>query len=332
MIAAGMQFGRYEVGARLGTGGFGVVHHARDVELGRDIAIKFLKPLYMTRPPLVQRCLREARAAAKVGHPGIVTVFECGQVAGTGQRADGNVFIAMELLRGESLADRLERAGRLSPALAISIGRQLASALAAAHKAGIIHRDLKPDNVFLVPDPAVRGGERAKILDFGIAKLTEPQPGLSTHSQVILGTPGYMSPEQARSPALVDHRSDIYALGCILFEALCGRAPYCGDPSILIALHQSAPVPSTRTSAPTTPIDLDRLVTSMLAKAPEDRPDSMDAIAETLGAYESTSRGVLALGPMPEPENEPPIDPFEPTGEATILRPSLSRIQLRRRA
>ncbi len=174
-IAEGLRVGRYQVLRKLGQGGFGVLYVARDTGLDREVALKFLRPEHLTRPQVVQRFLQEARSAAKINHAGIVTVFECGQVADTNTRADGTVYIAMELLQGESLGARIKRERRLAPALAIGICRQVAAALGAAHRSGIVHRDLKPDNIFLVPDPAVRGGERVKILDFGIAKLADGQ-------------------------------------------------------------------------------------------------------------------------------------------------------------
>jgi serine/threonine protein kinase len=311
MISPGLRFGRYEVGDLVGTGGFGVVYLARDVELGRTLAIKFLKVEYLERTQVVQRFLQEARAAARIGHPGIVTVFECGQITGTGTRADGNAFIAMELLRGESLTDRLKKHGRIAPALALSIGRQLAAALAAAHEAGIIHRDLKPDNVYLLRDPAVRAGERVKIVDFGVAKLAEPaDQGVHTHSQMMLGTPRYMSPEQARSAGRIDHRADIYSLGCMLFETFSGRQPYTGDLHDTLIAHQSAPVPSLRAAVPTVSVKLDRLIAAMMAKTPEARPPSMTAVDDVLASCESTARDLLDDPPPAPPDDAPTlVDP-----------------------
>src|SRR5262245_6496382 len=185
MIASGLRIGRYEVGDRLGKGSFGVVHLARDVELGRDVALKVLKPEFLGKPTVVQRFLKEARAAATIDHPGIVPVFECGQIGNTGTRPDGTAYMEMDLLPGGALTHRMEREGRLPPDAVIAIGRQLASALAAAHAAGIIHRDLKPDNVFLIPDAAVHGGFRVKLLDFGMAKLAELDGAPITHSKMI---------------------------------------------------------------------------------------------------------------------------------------------------
>src|SRR5450432_3872273 len=204
-MSSGFRVGKYEVGRKLGEGGFGIIHLAYDLELDREVAMKFLRAEFVTKPAVVERFLQEARSAAKVCHPGIVTVFDCVEVAQPG--ADTMVYIAMEVCR------------------------QVASALGAAHQHGIVHRDLKPDNIHLVPDLAVPGGQRIKVLDFGVAKLTDSMlgPSARTHSAMLLGTPLYMSPEQCRSSADVDGRSDIYALGCILFELLCGRRVYKGD-------------------------------------------------------------------------------------------------------
>jgi len=316
MIQPGLRIGRYEVGTCLGTGGFGVVYLARDVELGRELALKILRPEYQMQPDVVGRFLKEARAAAKIDHPGIVTVFECGYISGTGTGADGNAYIAMELLRGHSLAQHLERRGRLAVSDTVLIARQIAVALAVAHGAGIVHRDLKPDNVFLLPDPLVRGGYRVKILDFGVAKLAEPKElGVNTHSQIMLGTPKYMSPEQARSAASVDHRTDIYTLGCLLFEMVTGQAPYDGAGAVdLIIQHTTAPVPSAAARVPDLPRGLDALIQQMLAKEPAERPDSMVAIDGALAAIAEASAGPsldpIASPPMrsaPRPTPPPPI-------------------------
>ncbi|MBA3818144.1 MAG: serine/threonine protein kinase, partial [Deltaproteobacteria bacterium] len=283
MIQPGTRIGRYEIGARLGTGGFGVVYLARDTELGRELAIKVLRGEYQMQPDVVGRFLKEARAAAKIDHPGIVTVFECGHITGTNTGIDGNAFIAMELLRGESLASRLEHHGRLPLAETILIGRQIAAALAVAHAAGIVHRDLKPDNVFLLPDALVRGGFRIKILDFGVAKLAEPKAeGVHTHSQMLLGTPKYMSPEQARGAA-VDQRSDIFSFGCILYEAATGRKAFEGD-SVIDTLHKIiyAQAPPIRDFNSLAPVELQRIVRRCLAKDPDERYQTIKDVATDL--------------------------------------------------
>jgi len=278
----GTRLGKYELGQELGRGGFGTIHVARDTELGRDVAIKLLRREHAFKEHVVQRFLQEARAAARINHPGIVTVFESGIAPG------GDVYMAMELLAGETLAQRLRSTGRLPPGMAIVLARQMASALAAAHDAGIIHRDLKPANVFLVRDPVVPTGERVKILDFGIAKLVDDfGSNMQTHSMVMLGTPMYMSPEQCKSSAKVDARSDIYALGCMLFEMVGGSTPFGGDSGELIAKHQLVPPPDLRDLAPHAPEPLSLLVASMLAKSPSDRPPTMHAVVDTLDAIVS---------------------------------------------
>ena len=313
-MTPGLRIGKYEVGVRLGKGSFGVVHLARDVELGREVAIKFLRPEFGAREQIVQRFLQEARAAAKIGHPGIVTVFECGLVAGTG-RFDGTAYIVMERLLGQSLGDRIEAKHAWTYQTIVAIGRQLALALKAAHDSGIIHRDLKPDNVFLVPDAAVVGGERAKILDFGIAKLDDPGPnGMHTHSKMILGTPRYMSPEQARSSTNVDARTDIYALGCIFYELITGRTPFEGDTGDILFHHQATDVPPITTLVDNAPAKLDVLLRQMLEKKPDKRPANMQAIDNALAAIDDAdaikpairNRARLISSPSASDIAEPP--------------------------
>ncbi len=318
MSTVGLRIGRYEVGERLGKGGFGVVHLARDHELGREVAIKFLRPEYMTRKQVVQRFLQEARACAKIGHPGIVTVFEAGIVEGTGGRIDGTAYLVMERLRGDSLGHRLQTRGRMPAIGAIGIARQLAAVLHVAHDAGIIHRDLKPDNVFLVKDAAVVGGERVKILDFGVAKLTDPDPDEdpNTHSQMMLGTPRYMSPEQARAAAKVDHRTDIYALGCLLYELVCGKPPFGGDIGDVLVAHQTAPITPPRELVPSIPNALDELIVRMLAKEPDGRPASMrfvdDALDAVIGSLAPKKRAKTV------PDDEKTLPNTTPIEEVTL--------------
>ncbi len=309
-LETGVRIGRYEIGRKLGQGGFGILYAARDHELGRDIAIKFLRPEHAFKPTVVQRFLQEARAAARITHPGIVTVYDSGEVNGTNTRADGTVFIAMELLAGQTLAQRLRQSGTMPYRMALGFCRQLATALAAAHAAGIVHRDLKPQNIFLVPDPAVLGGERIKILDFGVAKLADEMgSAVATHSMLMLGTPMYMSPEQCRSSAKVDARSDIYSLGCILFEMVCGRTPFDGDTGELIAKHQLVPPPRAHELNPAVPVVLDQLITSMLAKHPDDRPQTMAAVLDVLEECDGRS-----VEPLSRPDHAalPPAPPATP--------------------
>ncbi len=282
--------GKYEVGRKLGQGGFGEIYAARDTGLDREVAVKVLRGEHTQRPQLVQRFLQEARAAARINHPGIVTVFECGETEAH------VVYIAMELLAGETLAARIKREPLALPTV-IALTRQLASALAAAHSAGIVHRDLKPQNVFLVPDAAAVSGLRVKILDFGIAKLTDTLgSSVQTHSMEMMGTPLYMSPEQCKSSATVDARSDIYALGCMLFELAAGRTPFEGDAGELIAKHQLVAPPKLSEVVAGAPPELERLVADMLAKAPGERPQTMGAIVDALDAM-PTNATLVRIAP-----------------------------------
>jgi serine/threonine protein kinase len=290
------KIGKYDLRDKLGRGAFGVVYLARDPSLERDIAIKVLRLRHRTNGDIVQRFLQEARATARIAHPGIVTIYDCGLVeASRGPTA----FIAMELLAGESLTKRLARSGRIAPALAIEIVRQVASALEAAHRVDVLHRDLKPDNIYLVPDPAMPSGERVKILDFGLAKL-----GHDGHTQVqnVFGTPRYMSPEQCRSSAQVDHRGDIYSLGCILFELVTGEPPFEGNVRQVIDRHRRMSPPRARSIAPECPAALDDLIAGMLAKDPLARPQTMAAVQRELLLLGTSAAPVAPTGDTPASE------------------------------
>jgi len=287
-LAPGGRIGKYELIEKLGQGTFGLVFVARDTDLERDVAVKILNPSHQANPDILHRFLQEARASARILHPGIVTVLDCGKVStGVGDSA----FIVLELLRGESLTSRLTRSGKLAPASAIEIARQIASALDAAHRADVLHRDLKPDNIYLVPDPAVPSGERVKVLDFGLARI-----GASKHTMMntVFGTPRYMSPEQCRSAALIDTRSDIYSLGCVLFELVTGRTPFDGDLRTIIDGHQRMIPARARMLTPDVGSGLDELIAQMLAKDPGARPQSMAIVQAELQRLGAVSPGVAA--------------------------------------
>jgi len=267
----------------------GVVYRAQHVLLGRPAAIKVLQPELSRSQEIVGRFFTEARAATAIRHPGIVEVYDFGF------SSDGSAYIVMELLEGETLGQRLSRAGALPPSNAVQMVRQIAGVLIAAHAQGIVHRDLKPDNVFLVVDPEVPGGERIKLLDFGIAKLiAEPAPEHLTRTGTLLGTPTYMAPEQCRGVA-VDHRADLYSLGCILFECVCGRPPFRGEGvgDVLSAHIHVAPVPP-RAIVPGLSAALERLILHLLAKSPEARPASAEQVVRAL---DEVARDV-ATGPV----------------------------------
>jgi serine/threonine-protein kinase len=291
----GATVGSYVIEKKLGEGGMGAVYAARHRTLGRAAAVKVLLPQYSAAPDIVQRFFNEAKAATSIHHPGIVEVYDFGTVE------DGTAYIAMELLKGETLGARADRGLALREALGIV--RLICGALGAAHDAGIIHRDLKPDNVFVIPDPDVPGGERIKLLDFGIAKLTQAAAGpgslASTKTQTgsLLGTPTYMAPEQCRG-VTVDHRADIYALGCILYELIAGEPPFSGEGvgDILGAHMFQAPEPI-EDRAPTVPPEIAALVARMLAKRPAERPASLRDVVAAIDAVGDSKLSTL----RPEP-------------------------------
>jgi serine/threonine-protein kinase len=276
--------GAYRIERTLGRGGFGVVYVGVDEQRGRRAAIKQLLPALSSEREFVERFFREARAAASIDHPGIVEIYD------VGWHTDGSAYYAMKLLDGDTLADRLRAHGMLSIAAATTIALQVAGAVAAAHARGIVHRDLKPDNIMLVRDAEAGGGERAFVLDFGIAKLTA-DGFTSSHSNnrtvtgVLLGTPLYMSPEQCRGARDIDHRSDIYALGCIVFEMLAGRPPFPGSPGEVVGAHQFVAAPSVSTLREDVPAELDAVIARALAKEPAARFPSIDALADALSPF-----------------------------------------------
>jgi tRNA A-37 threonylcarbamoyl transferase component Bud32 len=292
----GETVGNYRVLKLIGQGGMGVVYLAEHPAIGRKAAIKVLRADTARSPEAVIRFFNEARAANAVHHPGIVEVFDYGALP------SGAAYIAMELLEGESLATRLHGMGRLPVAMAVEIARQTADVLAATHAAGVVHRDLKPDNLYLVRDPRTPGRELVKVLDFGVAKLNvhaSGSAGLRTRTGAVLGTPIYMSPEQCRGARDVDQRTDVYALGVILYEMLCGRPPFVSDgQGELIDMHINvAPEPPRRLEA-SIPESLERAILKALAKDPGARHASMGALQRALaggpgaGAREAEIRSV----------------------------------------
>ena len=285
-MVEGTQIGAYRILQQIGEGGMGTVWLAEHTMLGRRAAIKLLHPMFTTRPDIVTRFFNEARAATAITDPGIVQIFDFGH------HVDGSAYIAMEMLEGEPLDKRLRRLGRLAPTDALRVMRQVASTLGVAHTRGIIHRDLKPENIFLVRDPEVHGGERAKVLDFGIAKLTGDQT-IKTQTSAVMGTPAYMSPEQCRGAGQVDQRSDVYALGCMIFALTSGAPPFDAEGAgEIIAMHLREPAPLLSSRAPEIPPELDALVMRCLAKQPAQRYASGTELAAAIGALLGTTSNV----------------------------------------
>jgi serine/threonine protein kinase len=295
----GEVIGNYRIEAVLGQGGMGVVYRAEHVTLGRAVAVKMLQPNISNDAAMVQRFFNEARAASAIDHPGIVEIFDFGT------HVDGRAFIAMALLQGESLEGRLRRAGPLSPLLGASLLAQVVSALAAAHARGIVHRDLKPDNIFLVPNEMMPDGLQVKLLDFGIAKLANDQSSFKTQTGALIGTPAYMSPEQCMGASDLDHRTDIYSLGCILFHVLTGRPPFKSDhgTGMLIAAHLRDEAPDVRSLDPNIPESLAWIVRRCLEKDKAARFQSALELRQALvdaGAHSPTQPGQSV------PRNPPP--------------------------
>jgi serine/threonine protein kinase len=289
-LARGLVVGDYEIDTKIGEGAMGEVYSAVHRTIGRRVAIKVIRPRFFDDPDMEARFVREARAVAAIHHPGIVDVF------GFGSLDDGRMYLIMEWLNGCSLAARL-REGPLDMTAACDVVLQITSALRAAHDQGIVHRDLKPDNVFLeqVEDekPIV------KILDFGLAKRPGEQTLTQTRTGQLIGTPLYISPEQARGKD-VEASTDIYALGCLAYHLFTGRPPFIADNvADLIAshLHQAPPAP--RTIAPHLSAVLDALLLRMMTKDPAGRP-SLAEVRRTVQAVVGVSTAKIAAVPHPD--------------------------------
>jgi len=259
--------------AILGGGSFGTVYRGHQLGLDRPVAIKVPTYEIAADPVMAKRFAREARSAARINHPGVVAIY------GVGELADGRPYLAMQLIDGEPL-DRILEAGPVPPVRALKIARLVASALSETHAADVVHRDLKPTNIVWRRDR--NGDDRITLVDFGIAVC---KPGNADATRLttngVLGTPHYMSPEQAHGET-VDHRADLYALGCILFELLTNGTPFDGSGFEVLLAHLGRPVPAPSERNPDVPEVVDRLVMQLMAKKPDDRPRSADEVVELI--------------------------------------------------
>ena len=288
----------------LGQGGMGVVYLAEDTRLRRQVALKTLKPELAARPQARERFLREARLAATIEHDHVVPIYHVGE-------ADGVPFLAMPFLKGQSLEEMIKGGRKWTPVQIVRLGMQIAEGLAAAHARGLIHRDIKPGNLWVEPT----GGGRVKILDFGLARPSEEDVGL-TRSGVILGTPAYMAPEQAKGEK-VDARADLYSLGVVLYRLATGKLPLKGSDtySMLMALATEQPRP-VQELAPELPPALAKLIMRLLAKDRNQRPASANEVILTL-------RSILESLKAPTPATQPV--PVVPLTQATDNREANAR-------
>jgi serine/threonine protein kinase len=306
-LPTGTMVGDYQIDKVIGYGGMGIVYGAVHPKIGKRAAIKVLNSRYCADQESVSRFVREAQAVNKIGHANIVDIFAFGELA------DGRRYLAMEWLQGQTLMDRLET-DAIPRKEVIDILIALTRALEAAHNAGVIHRDLKPENIFLVPEDDT---VRVKLLDFGIAKLETTRrraPTSVTATGMTVGTPLYMSPEQAKGMATIDGRSDIYSLGVLAYAMLCRTTPFEGEPSPVEVLHAhiSKPPPPPRERVPDLSPALDTLVVQMLAKKPEDRP----TLAEIRSRLKAHDAG---------------FEPFRPRVATDTLVPQRSHTQMIKR-
>src|SRR5215207_539572 len=305
---------RYTLVEPLGGGGMAKVYLAHDEVLGRDVALKILRDMYAEDEEFVERFRREARSAASLSHPNIVQVYD------QGRSEDGAYYIAMEYVAGGTLKDRILRDGAIEPCAATGVGSQIADALQAAHEKGVIHRDIKPQNVL------VTGTGDVKVTDFGIARAASSP---LTATSAVLGTAGYMSPEQAMGEP-VGPQSDLSSLGVVLYEMLTGDIPYRAESPIAQAMmHVNERPRSPREVNPEVPDPLDTLTLKLLAKDPEDRYPSATALANDLERIR-TGRYPIAVDAKTTAEMAAPLPPLPATPEGrtakTAVRPPVAPI------
>jgi serine/threonine-protein kinase len=289
--------GKYRLSRLLGEGAMGVVWAATDVRTEAEVALKLIRQAPEISQEQRTRLFREARACGRIRHRNVVEVYDVGETSA------GQAFLVMQVLHGESLADRLAREGRIAVPAAIAIASDIARGLGAAHAVNIVHRDLKPANVFLDRDPEVEGPV-VKLVDFGVSKLLGPQDASSTATGSVMGSPAYMSPEQARGAKTIDHRTDVWALGVVLFEMLAGRRPFLGDTAFAVVGEIfTAPIPDLRDVVPGIDPRIAHAVSRCLERDVQQRMGSTAELLAVLHALEEDGP-ISATKVMPSPPRD----------------------------
>jgi serine/threonine protein kinase len=305
------RLGPYRILSLLGSGSMGIVFRAEDSRLKRSVALKVMRPNYATKEEYRVRFLREAQATAKLDHAHVVPIYGAEEFAGI-------PYIAMKLLEGESLEERLKARGAWLPLPEVlRIGEEVADALAAAHARELIHRDVKPTNIWLETD-----GDRVKLIDFGLARILDDDLRL-TGTGYVVGTPSYMAPEQANGDE-VDHRSDLFSLGCVLYRASTGLQPFPGQfaVDVVAAVRTLDPKPP-RGIDPSLPPSFSDLVMALLSKDPARRPQSAQEVRDALKAIRGGSSGAAA-----RPRSDPAISKSRLSPAKTVAAPAGRRLNL----
>jgi serine/threonine protein kinase len=306
--------GKYLIEKLIKRGGMGSVYLGKHVLMDKRVAIKVLRPSLALDNDIVARFSREAKAASRISHPHAVTVTDFGE------DENGVVFLVMEYLDGRTLKEIIKSDGPMSLGRVVEIVRQVAGALDAAHQQGVVHRDLKSDNIMLVRHD---GGDWAKVLDFGIAKIKQPEGVRDvdiTAANLVIGTPQYMSPEQCSQSSPIDARSDVYSLGVIVYEMLAGRVPFTGESPTVIMMKQVQDAPPSIVEArPDLPASMAKVIARALAKQPSDRFQTAGEFSEALSAVAADAPSVVAAPVTIANESVPAID--DDLDEVTVIRP-----------
>jgi len=306
--------GKYRIDERLSAGGMGTVYRGTHVLMEKTVAVKVLRPSLAADEKIVARFSREARAASRISHPNALSVTDFGE------DENGTVFLVMEYLSGRTLKKVIQEEGPLPLNRVVDITRQIADALHAAHEQGVVHRDLKSDNIMLLDTMT---GDHAKVLDFGIAKINEPESnrdsGSLTAPNLVIGTPQYMSPEQCSQDSEIDARSDIYSLGVILYEMLVGHVPFAAEsPTMVMMKHLQEPVPSVLDERKDLPASVGRVIARAMAKLPANRYQNVAELVEDLTIASGTAQ--FAPVPVQAAANTGGNPVVEDQDEVTVVR------------